>query len=328
MQCLDRHSPSTARFPAAAERVGSGRPGPAHAGQPAPRPAWARLVAVPGRRPRLLLGGAYRRRLARRRRRRSRPSRSRRCCCVVALRRCSASTAPTPPEGRSASEDGMAWPVIRLLVAALFAWSASLLTPLDGGAQLALWVGLRRARHRRTGAQRAAACSRLDRVERWVLVGDEATAERLQRLRAAARLRRPSSAPSPPSRTAPSPADRVAALEVVDRYQRRPRRDRHPARRRRGPARPRPRLQVDRRAGQPAAPPARPARGPRGDAEPGRRRAADRGRGAGRPRRRPLRRPRPPRRPQDQGQRRRPGDERGEEHRPRARAACPRTCTR
>src|SRR4051794_3609118 len=38
------------------------------------------------------------------------------------------------------NEDGMAWPMIRLLLAAVFAWSASLLTPLDGGAQLALWA--------------------------------------------------------------------------------------------------------------------------------------------------------------------------------------------
>src|SRR4051812_34294881 len=31
------------------------------------------------------------------------------------------------------SEEGMAWPVIRLLVAAVFAWSTSLVTPIDGG---------------------------------------------------------------------------------------------------------------------------------------------------------------------------------------------------
>ncbi len=55
------------------------------------------------------------------------------------------------------SEDGMAWPVIRLLMAAVFAWSASLLTSLDGGAQLALWARLRGPRHGWPGAQRAAA---------------------------------------------------------------------------------------------------------------------------------------------------------------------------
>jgi hypothetical protein len=38
-------------------------------------------------------------------------------------------------------DDGRAWPVIRLLVAALFAWSASLLSGLDGAAQLGLWIG-------------------------------------------------------------------------------------------------------------------------------------------------------------------------------------------
>src|SRR6187431_1921710 len=37
--------------------------------------------------------------------------------------------------------DGPAWPVIRLLAAALFAWAASLMTSLDGGAQLLLWGG-------------------------------------------------------------------------------------------------------------------------------------------------------------------------------------------
>ena len=43
--------------------------------------------------------------------------------------------------GFVAGEDGAGWPVIRLLVAALFAWSASLLTPLNGAQQLILWIG-------------------------------------------------------------------------------------------------------------------------------------------------------------------------------------------
>ena len=93
-------------------------------------------------------------------------------------------------------------------------------------------------------------------------------------------------------------------------------RDREPTRRRRGAARTRPRLQVDRRPGQPPAPSARPARGPGRDTEPGRRRAADRGRGACSPPFGPLRRPRPATEPEDEGQRRRPSDERGVQHRP------------
>ncbi len=109
---------------------------------------------------------------------------------------------------------------------------------------------------------------------------------------------------------------------------RRPRRHLQPARRRRRPAGTRPRLQVDRRSGQPAAPPPRPARGPVRGAAPGRRRAADRGRGARRPRRHPLQGPRSPRHPHDQSQRRRPGDERGEEHRLTSSPNCPRACTR
>src|SRR3954467_8173337 len=38
-------------------------------------------------------------------------------------------------------EGARGWPIIRFLVAALFAWSASLLTPLGGIEQLGLWLG-------------------------------------------------------------------------------------------------------------------------------------------------------------------------------------------
>src|SRR5262249_61005025 len=38
-------------------------------------------------------------------------------------------------------EDGPAWPVIRILMAAGFVWSASLITDLSTTAQLSLWVG-------------------------------------------------------------------------------------------------------------------------------------------------------------------------------------------
>ena len=112
--------------------------------------------------------------------------------------------------------DGMAWPVIRLLVAALFAWSASLLSELDGGSQLALWGGFVAID---TVARRLGEplFRRLDRCERWVLVGDEATAQRLRAyepLRAYAKV----VATVPPAGDDSQAAARVAALEVVDRY--------------------------------------------------------------------------------------------------------------
>jgi hypothetical protein len=121
-----------------------------------------------------------------------------------------------PQHGGFGGDDGMAWPAMRLLVAALFAWSASLLIPLDGGAQLALWgvfVGLD-----------VVACSlgvrlvhRVDRVERWVLVGEEPTSDRLKAyepLRAFATV----VATVPPGNGGSQDAGRVAALQVVDRY--------------------------------------------------------------------------------------------------------------
>jgi len=116
----------------------------------------------------------------------------------------------------SRSDDGRAWPVIRLLVAALFAWSASLLSPLGGGAQLALWAGFVAidTLARRFGSP---LLQQLDRDERWVLVGDEITAQRLhayEPLRAYARI----VATVPPGSDDTQAAARVAALEVVDRY--------------------------------------------------------------------------------------------------------------
>lgn len=114
-------------------------------------------------------------------------------------------------------EEGFAWPVIRLLLAAVFAWSASLITPLGGGAQLGLWVGF--AVLDTIGRTLSAPLlGRLDKVERWVLVGDEMTAERLK---AYEPLRRYASVVCTvtPFEERSNPADRVAALEIVDRYQ-------------------------------------------------------------------------------------------------------------
>ncbi len=115
------------------------------------------------------------------------------------------------------SEDGLAWPLIRLLVAAVFAWSTSLITPLDGGAQLGLWIGF--AVLDTVGRSLSAPMlGRLDKVERWVLVGDEATAARLKAyepLRSYASI----VCTVEPFEDRSNPADRVAALEIVDRYQ-------------------------------------------------------------------------------------------------------------
>jgi hypothetical protein len=121
------------------------------------------------------------------------------------------------PKSAFGGEDGMAWPVIRLLMAAVFAWATSLITPLDGGSQLALWVGfavLDTAGRVLTAPLRG----HLDSIERWVLVGDEATAERLK---AYEPLRRYASVVCTvePFEDRSNPADRVAALEIVDRYQ-------------------------------------------------------------------------------------------------------------
>ncbi len=114
------------------------------------------------------------------------------------------------------SEDGMAWPVIRLLMAAVFAWATSLITPLDGGSQLALWLTFAVLD---TGGRALSAplMGRLEKVERWVLVGDEETAERLKGYEP---LRRYASVVCTvaPFEDRSNPADRVAALEIVDRY--------------------------------------------------------------------------------------------------------------
>jgi len=114
------------------------------------------------------------------------------------------------------ADDGMAWPVIRLLMAAVFAWSASLLTPLGGGAQLALLATF--AVLDTVGRSLTTPLlGRLERTERWVLVGDDVTAERLK---AFAPLRAYASVVCTvaPFEDRSNPADRVAALEIVDRY--------------------------------------------------------------------------------------------------------------
>ena len=120
-----------------------------------------------------------------------------------------------PTKGMFGDEDGIAWPVIRILAAALFAWTASLFVSMSALAQLVLWgvfIVL-------DGGARAIAAPhlrRLDHVERWVLVGDQSTAERL---RAYGPLRAYATIVTTISPSDHAAADlRVAALGVVDRY--------------------------------------------------------------------------------------------------------------
>jgi Glycosyl transferase family 2 len=123
----------------------------------------------------------------------------------------------TSSMGGLEGEEGLAWPVIRLLMAAVFAWAVSLMTPIPGGAQLALWLGfavLDTAGRALSAPLRA----KLDRTERWVLVSDEATAERLKAYLPLRRYASIVSTVSPFEGHSETP-DRIAALEIVDRYQ-------------------------------------------------------------------------------------------------------------
>jgi len=115
-----------------------------------------------------------------------------------------------------AEESGPGWRVIRFLVAGAFAWSASLLTPLGSVEQLVLWIGFI-VIDSVCRAISAPYIERLNPQERWVLVGDEETAERL---RAYAPLRKYANVVGtvPPTEKDPGTAGRVAALEVVERY--------------------------------------------------------------------------------------------------------------
>jgi hypothetical protein len=113
-------------------------------------------------------------------------------------------------------ENGAGWPIIRFLVAGVFAWVASLLVPLGSLEQLALWFGFIVL----DTSSRAILSPYLDRLnpqERWVLVGDEDTADRL---RAYSPLKKYAQVVGTvtPAEKDPGTAGRVAALEVVERY--------------------------------------------------------------------------------------------------------------
>jgi hypothetical protein len=74
--------------------------------------------------------------------------------------------------------DGIAWPVVKILMAGALAWTTSLMTTIGSGEQLVIWGGFLIV----DLAVHASTQPLLRRVrvpERWILVGDDETAERL-----------------------------------------------------------------------------------------------------------------------------------------------------
>src|ERR1700710_556153 len=122
------------------------------------------------------------------------------------------------PSGSAlSSADGIGWPVIRIVVAALFAWAASLMTPLHGGEQLALWVRFLAVETARL-ALNPTQLRPPRRPERWGLGGDEATSERLRVYAPLAEFATVVG-PVPPAENDDAGTNgRVAALEVAERY--------------------------------------------------------------------------------------------------------------
>ena len=123
----------------------------------------------------------------------------------------------SPSRGALAGADGAGWPVIRFVVAALFAWVASLMTTLSTGEQLALWIGFI-AVDSTSRALISPYLQRLTRPERWVLVGDEATSERLRAYAPLADFATVVGTVPPTDNGEAVSSGRVAALEVVERY--------------------------------------------------------------------------------------------------------------
>jgi hypothetical protein len=122
------------------------------------------------------------------------------------------------PSGSAlSSADGAGWPVIRIVVAALFAWAASLMTSLGGGEQLALWLGFI-AVDTACRAIIGPYVRGLSRQERWVLVGDEATSERLRAYAPLAEFATVVGTVPPAEEDDAGTNGRVAALEVAERY--------------------------------------------------------------------------------------------------------------
>jgi hypothetical protein len=115
-----------------------------------------------------------------------------------------------------ADAGALGWPIVRFLVAGAFAWTTSLLTPLSGPEQLTLWIGFI-ALDTASRSLLSPYLERLNPQERWVLVGDEDTADRL---RAYTPLKKYANVIGvvPPAENDAGTAGRVAALDVVERY--------------------------------------------------------------------------------------------------------------
>jgi FlaA1/EpsC-like NDP-sugar epimerase len=122
-----------------------------------------------------------------------------------------------PSKGGLSSADGVGWPVIRIVVAALLAWVASLMTSISAGEQLALWAGFV-AIDTASRALISPYLQRLSRPERWVLVGDEATSERLRAYAPLSDFATVVGTVPPAEGEDAGSNGRVAALEVVERY--------------------------------------------------------------------------------------------------------------
>jgi hypothetical protein len=122
-----------------------------------------------------------------------------------------------PSRGALSSADGAGWPVIRFVVAALFAWAASLMTSINAGEQLALWAGFV-AIDTASRAFISPYLQSLNRPERWVLVGDEATSERLRAYAPLSDFATVVGTVPPGEDENAASNGRVAALEVVERY--------------------------------------------------------------------------------------------------------------
>jgi hypothetical protein len=111
---------------------------------------------------------------------------------------------------------GLAWPALRALIAAALAWTASLLTDLAAGSELALWAGFLVLDVAMRGAA-APLARRLRAPERWVVVGDEATTDRLnayEPMREYAQI----VCKVPPAKPPYTGPDRNSALEIVERH--------------------------------------------------------------------------------------------------------------
>ena len=111
--------------------------------------------------------------------------------------------------------DGIGWPALKVLVAGALAWMASLMTDLGTGSQLALWGGFLLLDAVVQAAVRPV-LRRLQHPERWILVGDDRIAERLQGFEPLQRHARVVSTIAPGEQA--SAADRVAALQMVDAH--------------------------------------------------------------------------------------------------------------